>query len=211
MKEIGLNKIFVEGASDKLFIDAILSKFFQIEDDQIVINVQGKDNLQNHPAFKVAERIETNAKNLVIFDTDYLAKNGGREKRLGEYNKVAKELGVEFLIYLLPFDDNIEGELEDLVKTCFKDEFGFFDECWHKMIACFNRVQLKHPLNLPNIDGYLYSYVDLLSKFKTIGYQNRKTEIKFLDSGLWNLEIDNNIQLKKLIDFIENNLFDKQN
>lgn len=45
MKKYGLNKIFVEGKSDKLFIDFLLKTFFEIEDLSVVIDVKGKDKL----------------------------------------------------------------------------------------------------------------------------------------------------------------------
>jgi hypothetical protein len=45
MEKYGLNKIFVEGKSDKLFIDFILKSFFGIEDNNLVVDVKGKDKL----------------------------------------------------------------------------------------------------------------------------------------------------------------------
>jgi hypothetical protein len=51
MKKYGLNKIFVEGKSDKLFIDFLLKSFFDIEDLSIVIDVKGKDKLIDKPLF----------------------------------------------------------------------------------------------------------------------------------------------------------------
>jgi hypothetical protein len=46
MKKYGENKIFVEGKSDKIFIDFLLLQFFNIEDKNLVIDVEGKDKLK---------------------------------------------------------------------------------------------------------------------------------------------------------------------
>lgn len=216
MRDFKLNKIFVEGKSDKLFIEAVLLKYFGIDCEQepnksIVVSLEGKDKLTkveliDQPDLISAERIVSNAKNLIIFDTDYESKGGGLDKRRKEYQKIAEEKSVDFRIYLLP-NDSDEGELENLVKTCFKKEFEFFDVCWGDMIDCLSRHK-DLTLNLPNIDGYIHSYVDLMQQYKQIEYENKKSKINFSDEGLWNLNTDTNKDLKKLVDFIEQNFFE---
>ncbi len=52
MKKYGENKIFVEGKSDKIFIDFLLLQFFNIEDKNLVIVVEGKDKLKNNPLLR---------------------------------------------------------------------------------------------------------------------------------------------------------------
>lgn len=101
MKEFGLNLIFVEGKIDKIFIDTILLRFFGLSNNKIVIAINGKDNLSKQVELKNAVRKNNNAKNLLIFDTDFEQNGGGRRKCLQEYNKIAKDLGVNFLPYLL--------------------------------------------------------------------------------------------------------------
>ena len=66
MKKYGINKIFVEGKSDKLFIDFLLKCFFKIEDSTIVIDVKGKDKLIDQPLLADNKRIKENAKNIII-------------------------------------------------------------------------------------------------------------------------------------------------
>ncbi len=211
MRDFGLNKIFVEGKSDKLFIEALLKKYFDIDCSipkfkDIVVNVNGKDNLKNQTELVVQERREIKAKNLIIFDADFKNKEGGYDKRKKDYEGLSKEIDVPFCIYLLP-DNKQDGELEDLIKTCFKKEFEFFGECWNGMIKCF-QITNNDRLNLPNIDGYIYSYLDLFNDFKTIEYPNNKTKINFLDAGLWDLDKERNKTLEKLVNFIENNFFE---
>jgi len=207
-RSVGLNKIFVEGDSDKAFIEAVLSKQFGIvcnksENRDLVINTGGKDNLINQPDLVNQERRSISAKNIVIFDADYETKNGGIKRRREEYEEIGKRINSEFIVYLLP-NDEAEGELEKLISTCFKKEFAFFDSCWKTMISCLEN-QKDFKLNLPNIKGYIYAYEDLLEAHKL-----SKLKFDFLDTGIWNLEIEENIPLQKLTHFIESNLFEEK-
>ena len=126
MKKYGINKIFVEGKSDKLFIDFLLKCFFKIEDSTIVIDVKGKDKLIDQPLLADNKRIKENAKNIIIFDTDSTKVDGGREKRLEELGAIQTKLKLNFEIFLLPFNDEREGILEDLLNICVKSDFSFF-------------------------------------------------------------------------------------
>lgn len=211
MKNYNLNKIFVEGEIDKVFIDYILFKHFQISDNQLVIEVGGKDNLSKQNELKNTVRIINNAKNLLIFDTDFKEKGGGREKRLEEYLKIGNDLKTNFEVYLLPFNDEIEGEVEDLIKTCFNKDFDFFDNCWNEMLKCFEKNEIRDQLNVPAKEGFLFSKIDLFKNFR----QNKKwnysklTKYDFSDAGIWNLEITDNPKLENLLNFIKENLFDE--
>ncbi len=208
---LGFNRIFVEGETDKIFIDAILKKHFNIEDATIVIQVGGKDKLGSTPILKDALRKSEKAKNLILFDTDYLSKDGGRVKRLEEYNEVAKKLGVDFEFFLFPSNDENEGEVEDIIKTCFNKDFEFFDNCWDKMIACFEDNLVNKTLNLPAKEGFLYSKIDLFANFRENDNWNyaKLTKYNYADKGIWNLEIKDNPILEKLVNFIKDNLFDE--
>jgi hypothetical protein len=108
MQKYGLNKIFVEGKSDKLFLDFLLKDFLNIEDENLVIDIKGKDKLIDQPLLTDTKRKEEKAKNIVIFDTDSTKIRGGRKQRLEDLGKVEKELNVKFEIYLLPFNDEMK-------------------------------------------------------------------------------------------------------
>lgn len=209
--ELGFNRIFVEGEIDKIFIDAILKEHFEIEDETIVIRVGGKDKLVNTPILNDLLRKSVNAKNLIIFDTDYFSKGGGRIKRIQEYNAIATELGVIFEIFLFPCNDETEGEVEDIIKTCFNKDFEFFDNCWDKMITCFEENLVNKPLNVPAKEGFLFSKIDLFKNFREIDNWNyaKLTKYNYADKGIWNLEIKDNPILEKLVNFIKDNLFDE--
>jgi hypothetical protein len=209
--KVGLNKIFVEGEIDKVLINAILKKHFNLYDETIIVAIGGKDNLKSDPTLIDRERQKKSSKNLLIFDTDYIEKGGGRIQRLTEYEAVAKEVGVEFQIFLFPFNDGTEGEVEDLIKTCFNKNFDFFDNCWNEMLKCFEKYTIEKPLNVPAKQGFLFSKIDLFKNYRqnqNWNY-NRLTRYDFLDEGIWNIEIKDNPKLENLVNFIKENLFDE--
>lgn len=210
MRQYGNNKIFVEGSSDKNFIDFLLKKFYDIDDKNIVIDVKGKDKLKDNPLLINEKRKAENAKNLVIFDTDSIEK-GGREKRLNEYSELAKELEVDFKIFLLPFNDDREGILENLINTCFKSEFSFFDRCWDEMIKCIQRKKIEN-LNIPAQKVFVFSKIDLFKNNRiAIEKWDYKSSSKYnySDNGIWDFNRENNLELDKLMNFIDSNLFNK--
>ena len=153
-----LNKIFVEGISDKIFIDFLLVHFFKIEDDNLVVSVGGKDGLANQPLLIDKKRIDEKSKNLIIFDTDTTKNEGGRQAKL----EWLINLNIEFKIFLFPFNNETEGVLENLLDSCIKSEFGFFDDCWDKMLDCITQSGFEN-LNIPAQKASIYSKIDLLS------------------------------------------------
>lgn len=207
MKKYGLNKIFVEGKSDKLFIDFLLKSFFKIEDTSIVIDVKGKDKLIDQPLLADIKRKEENARNLIVFDTDSTKIDGGREKRLKELGEIQTKIGLNFEIYLLPFNDDREGILEDLLNICVKNDFSFFDKCWDIMLSCINDSKAKN-LNIPAQKAFLFSKIDLFKKYRSTSWDYKgSTVYDYSDTNIWEIIPNENIELKKLLDFIELNLF----
>ncbi len=207
MKNYDLNKIFVEGKSDKLFIDFILKSFFDIEDNNLVIDVKGKDKLIDQPLLTDTKRKVEKAKNIIIFDTDSTKINGGRKQRLEDLDKVEKELNVEFKIFLLPFDDDTEGILENLLDNCVNNNFKFFDNCWNEMLECIKKSNYEK-LNIPAQKGFLYSKIDLFKNYRSTNWDYKgATVYDYSDKNIWNIDPENNKKLKKLIDFINDNLF----
>ena len=63
MNIYALNKIFVEGESDKRFIDFLLNTFYEIIDADLVIDVKGKDKLKDNPLLIDERRKSEGAKN----------------------------------------------------------------------------------------------------------------------------------------------------
>ena len=211
MNDYGSNRIFVEGEIDKVFIDALLKKHLGIIDSNLVISTNGKDKLIDSPILIDVIRKKRNAKNIILFDTDYLSKDGGRVKRLNEYQNIAVELEIEFKIYLFPNNDETEGEVEDVIKTCFNKDFNSFDDCWLEMIECFQKNAFDKELNIPAKEGFLFSKIDLFKNYRQNENWNYAslTKYDYSDIGIWNLETNENPVLEKLLNFIKNNLFNQ--
>lgn len=207
MKEYGSNKIFVEGKSDKLFIDFLLKSFFEIEDSNLVIDVKGKDKLIDQPLLYDAKRIDEKGKNIIIFDTDSSKIAGGRAQRLQDLKNIEEKISTIFEIYLLPFNDETEGILEDLLNECINRDFDFFDSCWSAMLNCISQADYKK-LNIPAQKGFLYSKIDLFKNYRSINWDYKgATVYNYSDNNIWIIKPEENINLKKLLDFIKVNLF----
>ena len=204
MKNYGLNKIFVEGKSDKLFIDFLLKTFFNIEDNSLVVNAEGKDNLINQPLLADTRRKEEKAKNIIIFDTDSAKVKGGREQRIKRLKSIEEQLKTKFELFLLPFDDERDGMLEDLLSICVKSDFNFFDDCWNEMLGCIKNSKFTN-LNIPAQKAFLYSKIDLFEKYRSTNWNSK--DYDYSDENIWEIDPDKNIELKKLLDFIGKNLF----
>jgi len=207
MKEYGSNKIFVEGKSDKLFIDFLLKSFFEIEDSNLVIDVKGKDKLIDQPLLYDAKRIDEKGKNIIIFDTDSSKIAGGRAQRLQDLKNIEEKINTIFEIYLLPFNDETEGILEDLLNECINRDFDFFDSCWSAMLNCISQADYNK-LNIPAQKGFLYSKIDLFKNYRSINWDYKgATVYNYSDNNIWIIKPEENINLKKLLDFIKVNLF----
>ncbi|WP_294266778.1 DUF3226 domain-containing protein [uncultured Chryseobacterium sp.] len=209
MKEYGQNTIFVEGESDKKFIDYLLLQFFGINDPALVIDVKGKDKLKNNPLLINERRRSEGAKNLIIFDTDFnnSISKGGREKRLKEYEAIGHDLNIHLSIFLLPFNDQNEGLLEDFLNTCLKEEFKFFDNCWNTMIDCAKAANVDK-INLPAQKAFLFSKIDLFKEHRSEKWDYKSSsKYQYDDKGIWVFERNKNENLDKLLKFIEDNLF----
>lgn len=207
MKEYGSNKIFVEGKSDKLFIDFLLKSFFEIVDKDLVIDVKGKDKLIDQPLLFDAKRIAESSKNIIIFDTDSSKIAGGRKQRLQDLKNIEESINTIFEIYLLPFNDEREGILENLLNECINKEFEFFDSCWNTMLNCISESDYDK-LNIPAQKGFLYSKIDLFKNYRNTSWDYKgSTVYNYSDENIWTIKPDENINLKKLLDFIKDNLF----
>lgn len=130
MIDFNLHKIFVEGQTDQAFIQFVLEKQFGIElnKEQVnnaIISCQGWSNIRNQTAILLDKvRILKNGKNIVIFDADGKSNDGGFKRRKAELERIAKDFGVTFDVFLFP-DDESDGDLELFYSSCFKDDKVF--------------------------------------------------------------------------------------
>ena len=141
-----------------------------------IISCQGWSNIRNQTAILLDKvRILKNGKNIVIFDADGKSNDGGFKRRKAELERIAKDFGVTFDVFLFP-DDESDGDLELFYSSCFKDDKVFFKDCWNNMYDCMNGNKKELKLKFPKSAEMVFSYVDLFEEYKGEEYKNTKSK-----------------------------------
>ncbi len=192
--------IFVEGPSDKVFLEAYL---YFLEDIPIknfkVKDVTGKDNLS-----KRLLEIEKYDKTLIIFDADKDYESNKKEILSKTQQKITEEQ-----IFLFPNNQD-DGDLETLLLEIAKhDEFL---KCFEGYLECIKSKEHYKPIkNISKSKWYAYLEVfELQNFFKDKRNKNdKKNEEKIIidDKGKIRKEYKEEYEkLKEMIDFNSNSL-----
>lgn len=194
--------IFVEGPSDKVFLEVYL---YFLEDLPIknfkVKDVKGKDNLS-----KRLLEIEKYDKTLIVFDADNYKSN--KKEILTVVSKTKQTISEE-QIFLFPNNQD-DGDLETLLlKIAKHDEFL---KCFEGYLECIKSKEHYKPIK--NIrKNMLYAYLELFELEKFFQYKwdtnNKKNEEKIIidDKGKIKEEHKEEYEkLKEVIDFNSNSL-----
>lgn len=192
--------IFVEGPSDKVFLEAYL---YFLEDIPIknfkVKDVTGKDNLS-----KRLLEIEKYDKTLIIFDADKDYESNKKEILSKTQQKITEEQ-----IFLFPNNQD-DGDLETLLlKIAKHDEFL---KCFEGYLECIKSKEHYKPIkNISKSKWYAYLEVfELQNFFKDKRNKNdKKNEEKIIidDKGKIRKEYKEEYEkLKEVIDFNSNSL-----
>ncbi|WQZ93563.1 hypothetical protein KVL67_01945 [Helicobacter pylori] len=194
--------IFVEGPSDKVFLEVYL---YFLEDLPIknfkVKDVKGKDNLS-----KRLLEIEKYDKTLIVFDADNYKSN--KKEILTVVSKTKQTISEE-QIFLFP-NNKDDGDLETLLlKIAKHDEFL---KCFEGYLECIKSKEHYKPIK--NIrKNMLYAYLELFELEKFFQYKwdtnNKKNEEKIIidDKGKIKEEHKEEYEkLKEVIDFNSNSL-----
>ncbi len=192
--------IFVEGPSDKVFLEAYL---YFLEDIPIknfkVKDVTGKDNLS-----KRLLEIEKYDKTLIIFDADKDYESNKKEILSKTQQKITEEQ-----IFLFPNNQD-DGDLETLLLEIAKhDEFL---KCFEGYLECIKSKEHYKPIkNISKSKWYAYLEVfELQNFFKDKRNKNdKKNEEKIIidDKGKIRKEYKEECEkLKEVIDFNSNSL-----
>ncbi|MCQ2661130.1 hypothetical protein JT181_00715 [Helicobacter pylori] len=192
--------IFVEGPSDKVFLEAYL---YFLEDIPIknfkVKDVTGKDNLS-----KRLLEIEKYDKTLIIFDADKDYESNKKEILSKTQQKITEEQ-----IFLFPNNQD-DGDLETLLLEIAKhDEFL---KCFEGYLECIESKEHYKPIkNISKSKWYAYLEVfELQNFFKDKRNKNdKKNEEKIIidDKGKIRKEYKEEYEkLKEVIDFNSNSL-----
>ncbi|GAA8517232.1 hypothetical protein KKKH7_06850 [Helicobacter pylori] len=197
--------IFVEGPSDKVFLEAYL---YFLEDIPIknfkVKDVTGKDNLS-----KRLLEIEKYDKTLIIFDADKDYESNKKEILSKTQQKITEEQ-----IFLFPNNQD-DGDLETLLLEIAKhDEFL---KCFEGYLECIKSKEHYKPIkNISKSKWYAYLEVfELQNFFKDKRNKNdKKNEEKIIidDKGKIRKEYKEEYEkLKEVIDFNSNSLIPLKN
>ncbi|WP_273899006.1 hypothetical protein KVK73_01785 [Helicobacter pylori] len=194
--------IFVEGPSDKVFLEVYL---YFLEDLPIknfkVKDVKGKDNLS-----KRLLEIEKYDKTLIVFDADNYKSN--KKEILTVVSKTKQTISEE-QIFLFPNNQD-DGDLETLLlKIAKHDEFL---KCFEGYLECIKSKEHYKPIkNISKSKWYAYLEVfELQNFFKDKRNKNdKKNEEKIIidDKGKIRKEYKEEYEkLKEVIDFNSNSL-----
>ncbi|TPH85483.1 DUF3226 domain-containing protein [Helicobacter pylori] len=199
--------IFVEGPSDKVFLEVylyflgnFLTKNFKVQ------NIKGKDNLS-----KRLLEIEKYDKTLIIFDADNYKSN--KKEILTVVSKTKQTISEE-QIFLFPNNQD-DGDLETLLlKIAKHDEFL---KCFEGYLECIKSKEHYKPIK--NIrKNMLYAYLELFELEKFFQYKwdtnNKKNEEKIIidDKGKIKEEHQEEYEkLKEVIDFKSKSLIPLKN
>ncbi|GAA8356152.1 hypothetical protein HpDR37_01380 [Helicobacter pylori] len=198
--------IFVEGPSDKVFLEVYL---YFLEDLPIknfkVQNIKGKDNLS-----KRLLEIEKYDKTLIIFDADNYKSN--KKEILTVVSKTKQTISEE-QIFLFPNNQD-DGDLETLLlKIAKHDEFL---KCFEGYLECIKSKEHYKPIK--NIrKNMLYAYLEVFELQKFFQYKwdtNNKKQEKCLIDDKGKIKEKNKEEyekLKEVIDFNSKSLIPLKN
>ncbi|PUD79614.1 hypothetical protein C2R62_03855 [Helicobacter pylori] len=200
--------IFVEGPSDKVFLEVYL---YFLEDLPIknfkVQNIKGKDNLS-----KRLLEIEKYDKTLIIFDADKDYESN--KKEILKVVSKTKQTISEEQIFLFPNNQD-DGDLETLLLEIAKhDEFL---KCFEGYLECIKSKEHYKPIR--NIrKNMLYAYLEVFGLEKFFQYKwdinNKKNEENIIidDKGKIKEEHQEEYEkLKEVIDFKSKSLIPLKN
>ncbi len=197
--------IFVEGPSDKVFLEVYL---YFLEDIPIknfkVRSINGKDNLSN-----CLNEIEQYAKTLIIFDADKDYESNKKEILSKTQQKITEEQ-----IFLFPNNQD-DGDLETLLLEIAKHDK--FLKCFEGYLECIKSKEHYKPIK--NIrKNMLYAYLEVFELQEFFQYEwdinNKKNEEKIIidDKGkIKEKHKEEYEKLKEVIDFNSKSLIPLKN
>ncbi|WP_139549440.1 DUF3226 domain-containing protein [Helicobacter pylori] len=178
--------IFVEGPSDKVFLEDIPIKNFKVQ------NIKGKDNLS-----KRLLEIEKYDKTLIIFDADKDYESN--KKEILKVVSKTKQTISEEQIFLFPNNQD-NGDLETLLLEIAK--YDEFLKCFEGYLECIKNKEHYKPIK--NIrKNMLYAYLEVFG-LENLTKTDGKDKIKEKHKEEYE-------KLKEVIDFSLNSLIPLKN
>lgn len=195
-------KIFIEGKNKQVpeseFLRAILRHTGIPSEGYEIIHTDGYTNLMDSDISGTnIEQMKANTddggKNLVVFDADSAANNGGFAKRRGELLSRRDVLGLAFDLFLWPdnqSDGDVEGLMESIART---DLYPEFFDCFSKYEHCMSQRKNEQGgsfYTTPNRKGKLHTYFNSLPISNVKKKKFGSGEWRWDDAEIWNLDSD---------------------
>ena len=174
-------QIFVEGDSDKKFIEDYLTFIGSkaISADIIVNGIGGITKLEiSKPIFRT-NHIE-GIQNVLILDSDNLF-----SERKIEIEEFIQTLGFEMPFFLFPNHQH-NGDLETLLENIIPADNQELFDCWDGYIQCLESKNKDY--STPNRKSKIYAYLEaLLGKSRRQKKMIEENSRNYLELSHWNL------------------------
>lgn len=194
---------YVEGPSDRKFLQDIILKWYGINLNDNQVNVlDGKDNLEsrfeeairlNRPNFLADKKGSQPKKSIVLLDAD-----NNIIQRKQTIQRQADEYGFSF--FLWP-DNKLSGDLESVLERIYNPTQQAFFDCWQDYEKCLSQYGNYY---LPNRKGKIFAYLESM-----LGHTESQQDLirkphkrNFLNEDLWNLDPTHPF-LKPLKEFLD--------
>lgn len=183
---------FVEKVIAHYFPKAVVSRVFE------VVGVDGWTNIINQ-SYDFKQNTDEGGTNLVIFDADEDRNEGGFEKRKASLEKLKKQAGIEYELFLWP-NNKDNGDFELLLSKVINTKHQCLLDCYDD----FEANVRKHDPNeekyvTPGRKGKMYTYETLHKGLKEIEKDIKAGYWQFDNPEYWNLDDDH---LKPLVEFL---------
>lgn len=202
-------KIYIEGKNKKVpeseFLRAILEHVGVPAEKYEFVHTNGYTSLLDAANGVNVEIMRANSdsgeKNLVVFDADTTANNGGFAMRQKELFEKGKALGLSFELFLWP-NNQSDGDVEVLMESIArKDLYPEFFDCFSKYEHCISQRKNEkgEPFyTTPNRKGKLHTYFNSLPISNTKKNKFGSGVWRWTDTSIWNLDADS---LRPIKDF----------
>ena len=178
------NQFFAEG-NDIKFLKDILNYKAKSKPDDIFIKTQGWTTIPLITA-KFFENTNKGGKNFVFFDA-----NGKPDERRAELLTKAKELGIEFELFLFP-NNKDGGAVESLLLQIILQKYNPIFQCFENYSQCI--LNANEQYKLPDFKSKFYAFAE------ATGQKTSLMEIDFLDTGYYELNHNSLQPIHKFLD-----------
>lgn len=207
-------KIYCEGVTDQFFIADCLETIYECvslrEDAKSkkhkitfpelkleIIEFGGCTKLGDPIYFNnLIANSENGGKNIVIFDAD---KNGfgnnGFDSCCQKLDSLIKDKNLDFAYYIWP-NHKDDGKIESIFEKMIPVDKQQVIDCIDSHMNCITYLSGTIDVKIPEVKEKVNFYLHTLKK------SNKPHERNYKDEGCWNLNFDDNIDLKSLKSFL---------